>query len=543
MNPLIARRWQHFCWRLLMQWPLQLAWVRCAVMLWAVVLGLLGGCASLPPPGARVPSAALMAQDGTALADIAAVALASAPAGQSGLRLLPSGPAALEARLALIEAAGQSIDAQYFLLADDRSGRQFAQALCAAAARGVRVRLLVDDLYAAGSEGLLAALAAQPGVQLRLFNPLPVRSGSIGIRVLGSLIELQRINRRMHNKLLLVDGSFAIAGGRNIADAYFERTGEPAHFIDMDVLLAGPAVRELGAVFDRFWNSPLAWPQAELAADAPDALQPVGSASVADGAPALGDNTLATELARGHVELEPATVEVVADGAELPVPAVASEETELAPQAVVMRTKLRLLRSAREQLLMVSPYVVPMAGLLDAIAAAKHSGARVALLTNSLATTDEPLAHFGYARHRQALLQLGVDLYELMPPPAATIPGSGNAAWPGSLGRLHAKFTVVDRRRFIIGSMNLDRRSAGSNTELGLVVDSPRVAAELADRTQREQLPASYAVQPTEDRLRLQWISKRDGSVWRSALEPGDLGWVEWLRWTMLGLLVADDYL
>ena len=116
------------------------------------------------------------------------------------------------------------------------------------------------------SDRLLADLAAQPGVQLRLFNPLPARGGSVSTRLLLSLHELGRINRRMHNKLLLVDGSFAIVGGRNIADAYFERVGEPDHFIDMDVLLAGPAVRELGAVFDRFWNSPQAWTHAELVA-------------------------------------------------------------------------------------------------------------------------------------------------------------------------------------------------------------------------------------------------------------------------------------
>ena len=191
---------------------------------------------------------------------------------------------------------------------------------------------------------------------------------------------------------------------------------------------------------------------------------------------------------------------------------------------------------------MVSPYVVPMTGMLDAIATAQRGGARVTLLTNSLATTDEPLAHFGYARQRLALSQLGVALHELMPM-AAGVDSAGNEAWPRSLGRLHAKFTVVDGRRFLIGSMNLDRRSAGGNTELGLVVDSPRLAAELVDRIHREQLPVSYAVRPTSDRRGLEWIAERDGRVWRSAQEPDSLGWTERLLWTMLGLLVADDYL
>ena len=536
MNPLGTRGWQCFCWRLLLQWPLHLAWARCALALLSMLLALLGGCASLPPPAARMPSAALAPVDGTPLAAAAAAALDPAQPGRSGVRLLPSGAAALEARLALIEAAGRSIDAQYFLLADDRSGRQFAQALCAAATRGVRVRLLVDDLHAAGSERLLAALAAQPGVQLRLFNPLPVRDGSTGLRLLLSLQDLPRINRRMHNKLLLVDGSFAIAGGRNVADPYFERAGEPAYFIDMDVLLAGQAVRELAAVFDRFWNSPQAWPHAELAATPPAA--PSGGA---DAAPPPAAGTLATQLAQGRVPLEQAEVQVLADEADAPPAAAATGAgSELPAQAVVMRAKLQLLRSAHEQVLMVSPYVVPMAGLLDAIAATQRRGVRVALLTNSLATTDEPLAHFGYARQREALLRLGVGLYELRPQPAGA-PDSD--AWPGSLARLHAKFTVIDRRCFFIGSMNLDRRSAGGNTELGLVVDSPRLAAELAERIRRDQLPASYTVQPAGDRQGLEWSYQRGGKVWRSALEPGGLGWAERLRWTMLGLLVADDYL
>ena len=140
------------------------------------------------------------------------------------------------------------MDAQYYQIADDASGRQFLRELRDAGARGVRVRLLVDDLYAGGEDALLAGLAAQPGVQVRLFNPLPVRDGSVAKRALLSLHDFARVNRRMHNKLLVADNAFAISGGRNIADAYFERS-EPANFIDMDVLSAGPGgARDVGRV-------------------------------------------------------------------------------------------------------------------------------------------------------------------------------------------------------------------------------------------------------------------------------------------------------
>ena len=545
MNSLAVRSWQWLGWRLLTQWHLYLTWARYAGAVFGGLLVLVGGCASLPPPAERAPSMALVAAGGTTLAEIAEAALAAAPAGHSGLRLLPSGVSALEARLALIDAAERSVDAQYFLLADDRSGRLFAQAVCAAAARGVRVRLLIDDLHAASSERLLSALAAQPGVQLRLFNPLPVREGSLVRRLLLSLPDLRRIDRRMHNKLLRVDESFAIVGGRNIADAYFEREGEAEHFIDMDMLLAGPAVAELGAVFDRFWNSPQAWTHAELAVPAgPNAAheaRPAREAPSVDDAAQATDDTLAAQLSRRHLALEPAVVEVLADPPEAPAtPTVAAASKELGPEGVVMRASLHLLRSARDELLMVSPYVVPKEGLFDAIAAAKRGGARVALLTNSLATTDEPLAHFGYARQRPALLRLGVGLHELMPPAAGREAG-GIAPRRGSLGLLHAKILVVDHRRFFVGSMNLDRRSAGRNTELGLVVDSPRLAGELADRIRRVKLPASYTVRPMPGRTGLEWIAERGGGVWRSEQEPSNLGWTDRLRWTMLGLLLTDD--
>ena len=196
------------------------------------------------------------------------VAAASTPEGSrhlSGMRLLPDGDQAFEARIALARAAEKTIDAQYYQIADDTSGRQFLRELSAAAARGVRVRLLVDDLHAAGEDALLAGLAARPNVELRMFNPLPVRDGSVGSRVLFSLHQFSRVNRRMHNKLMVADNVFAISGGRNIANEYFGRS-EPANFIDMDLLSAGPVVQELSAVFDGYWNSEHAYPIQRLAA-------------------------------------------------------------------------------------------------------------------------------------------------------------------------------------------------------------------------------------------------------------------------------------
>ena len=221
------------------------------------------GCAALPMPIERPDSHAIDDVAATSLARIAAASRPEDAVALSGFRLLPEGDDALEARIALIRRAEKSVDVQYYLIANDRTGRQFLAELSAAAARGGRVRVLVDDLYALREDALFAALAAQPGFAVRLFNPLPVRGGSFVSRVALSAHEFARINHRMHNKLLIADDSFAITGGRNIANEYFDRSGS-AHFIDMDLLSAGDVVASLSTLFDEFWNSPYAYPAESL---------------------------------------------------------------------------------------------------------------------------------------------------------------------------------------------------------------------------------------------------------------------------------------
>jgi len=290
-------------------------------LLWGCAM--LTGCASLPAKVERPLSVARTDVDHTRLAALAAEAVPPAAGARSGLRLLPAGDQAFEARIALARAAERSIDVQYYQIADDASGRAFLAALCEAAGRGVRVRVLLDDLQAAGQDTLLAGFAARPNVELRLFNPLPVREGSVGARVLFSAHQFSRINRRMHNKLFIADSSFAISGGRNIGDDYFGRSG-PVNFIDMDVLSAGPVVRELAAVFDAYWNSRHAYPIEALALQngTPEAGRRNFDAHVrparATGRPVtardpLDQSSVGDQLAAGQVALHLATVRVLAD--------------------------------------------------------------------------------------------------------------------------------------------------------------------------------------------------------------------------------------
>ena len=532
-------------------------------------LSLLAGCAALPGEVHRVASQARTDVEGSALARIAAASLpgllgaaadVSDVSDVSGVRLLPGGDQAFEARIALAQAARHTVDAQYYLVADDISGRQFLRELRDAADRGVRVRLLVDDLYTSGDDQLLAGLAAYGNVEVRVFNPLPVRSGGLRTRVLLSLHEIGRVNRRMHNKLFIADNSFAITGGRNIADEYFGRS-KPANFIDMDALLAGPAVRALSASFDAFWNGALSYPFEAIASGGGTApvqarerfaaiVRDLGRwVPLGDEHDELGRGPVGAQLAQGRVELVPAKVRVIADTVARGLSAndAGGSAEEAGPsqgrEGAVMTANLHLLRTARSEVLVVSPYFVPMPRMIEALSHASREGARVSVMTNSLATTDEPLVHYGYARYRSALLQTGAMLYELMPASGPHPAWSVADGSRGSLGRLHAKLAVVDRRWFYVGSMNMDRRSAHCNTELGLIVESPALAGELAELIQRVRMPASFSVsEATAPRGGLQWSFLRDGRQWVLHREP-ESNWAQRLRWSVLSLVVAEDFL
>jgi putative cardiolipin synthase len=520
--------------------------LRLAVWAFVVVLfGMLTACAGLPS-GVQRPNS--QARIDVADTRLAAVAAASMPAGSgqlSGMRLLPAGDQAFEARIALARAAEKSIDAQYYQIADDLSGRQFLRALSDAAARGVRVRLLVDDLHAAGQDALLAGLAARPNLEVRMFNPLAVRDGSVGSRVLFSLHDFSRVNRRMHNKLLVADNVFAITGGRNIANEYFGRS-EPANFIDMDMFAAGPVVRELSVVFDGYWNSEHAYPIQSLAAaefsseaarrQFDDTVRAAGAADLTVAArDPLGQSSVGSQLANGRLELHIAAARVIADA-----PAKAAPGDASLAYGAVMNGKLELMQSARSEVLVASPYFVPGRRTLEILKQATDNRVRVSVITNSLATTDEPLVHFGYARYRSALLQMGVSLFELMP--GAETRDSAAGELRGSLGRLHAKVAVVDQRWLYIGSLNMDRRSAHSNTEMGLIVDSPELAGQVASLLQGERLPRSYQVRSTADQPGLQWVAQEGQEKVVFADEPNS-NWGQRLRLSVVSMFVDEELL
>jgi putative cardiolipin synthase len=359
----------------------------------------------------------------------------------------------------------------------------------------VRVRLLVDDLFAAGQDQWLGALDAHARIEVRLFNPLGARGASPTLRVLQSLHRFEAINRRMHNKLLIADGQLALSGGRNIGDAYFHR-GADANFIDLDVLSTGAVTQELSALFDAFWNHRLAYPASHLVAARTAWSELPVAALPAD---AVEAGSVASQIEGGWLALRFAPVRVIADA---PAKAVPAERPDQPGEA--MAQVLQLMRAAHSQVLIASPYFVPGRIGLELMREANSRGIHLAVMTNSLGATDEPIVHHGYTRYRLQMLQLGVKLAELSPRRGAEHIARGGSSAPA--GRLHAKLAVIDGRWLLVGSMNMDRRSSRLNTEIALAIDDPVLAAD-AQALLRNWQRSHYAPRLAGARGPIEWVA------------------------------------
>jgi putative cardiolipin synthase len=472
-----------------------------------VVVTLLAACGTLPAEVDRRHSTALPASAESPLARIAAN---SRPDDVStGFRLMPLGAYSLDTRIELARRAHDSIDAQYYLIDNDPSGHTFLRSLRDAAIRGVRVRLLVDDLYTAGNDAMFAGFAAFPNVEVRLFNPFCCARESILSKYVASLGQFTRLNHRMHNKLFVADGAIAVMGGRNIGDEYFTRSATN-NFVDMDILLVGPALGRLTTIFDTYWNSPQAFPIETIVHPGGDlqALRAsfdalVGQDERALALPAvdlLGYGPIVDDLDTGRLGLVWGRAVAFAD----PPGKVMAQTTEEATAMSVQMDVMARVNTATENVMISSPYFVPGTKGVQELNELTQRNVRITVLTNSLAATDEPLVHVGYARYRTAMLQSGVELYELSP---ARTRENERLSLPGqSLGRLHAKAAVIDGRTVYIGSMNLDPRSDSTNTELGLIADCPELAREVARVLQVSSRRSAYRVRFAATEQRLEWL-------------------------------------
>lgn len=426
-------------------------------------------------------------------------------AGQSAFRLVVEGTEAYAVRLQTARMAMRSLDVQTYIWHADSTGLSFAHVLLEAADRGVKVRLLLDDMDARAKNDGLAALAAHPNIDVRMFNPFGSRSGKLAFLGEG-LTSFGRVNRRMHNKTWIADNRVAIAGGRNVGDEYFGAS-EEVNFIDLDFAMIGPVVRDASASFDKYWNSPSAYPMEvldeanvntaaleKLRTTLAERLKGFGDSRYAD---VLRGDEVVQKMLKGDWPLYWAsTYQFVSDD-----PLKVSMTKKEAERTQVGSVLVPMLRAANTQTSIISPYFVPGKEVTRALTAMAQSGKQVRILTNSLVANDVAAVHGGYSRYREDLVEGDVQLWELKP-----VGGEkAESSMFGSSGAsLHTKAFAVDSRTLFVGSYNLDPRSTWLNCEQGVLVENAVLAVQL-EEIFAKQTAGDHAWRVTLDEKKLKW--------------------------------------
>ena len=439
--------------------------------------------------------------------------------GTAGFHLLSDSIDSLAVRLLLADRAERSLDAQYYLITNDHVGYLFIGSLLQAADRGVRVRLLLDDIQTKGYDSGMAALDSHPNIEMRIFNPFAGRSNKIG----DGLTDFKRINRRMHNKSFTVDNQVTVIGGRNIAGEYFGAR-EDVNFGDLDVLGLGPVVDDVSRMFDTYWNHRASLPILAFAKMPDD--------------PAKELEVLRERVARSREEIVSTRY---AEAVKADVQNWIDSDSSLytwAPYQVVYDSPDKIqkstakeaasivlplgeaVRGAKKELLFVSPYFVPRKTGIESFRELRDRGIRVRVITNSLASTNHSVVHSGYAPSRKPLLKMGVGLYEVRPD--AVVSGTQKVGNASAGGSLHTKAFVVDRQSLFVGSFNLDPRSANLNTELGVIIESPELASQAVDSVDQALSTSTYEV-TLDDQGKLRWTGQSDGEpeIWTKEPQTG----------------------
>lgn len=515
------------------------------LVIFAIFL-LAGGCAPVRArPDAtnylRTVSTAISQSEDTALGKILEPEIRKFP-GQSGFRFFENGEASFTARLALIRAANKTLDLQYYAMGNDASSQLMLEALIRAAARGVRVRFLVDSFTVADMDDMLVACDGLKNIEIRVFNPLMTQDQSPMARLRAVFTDLPYANRRMHNKALISDNQAAIVGGRNLSNQYFDED-EEVNFRDVDVLAAGPIVAKISESFDDYWNGPDTFPVDVVYKSAFE------SREIAKHRAELKKNWDAqlqqperqmqlvapfkTVLAQKGMGLTWAKAELASDDP------MKVQRPEHWSESIPLKKMLGLLDKANREFIIVSSYFVPQKNGVEWLAGLEERGVEVKVLTNSLASTDVVAVHSGYEPYRKDLIAAGVELYEMMPidqkKASQRLFGRGQPP----MAALHSKVYVIDGEHTIIGSFNLDPRSVELNTEIALVIHSREIAAQMQGMFERSTDPrVSYTL--TVDRGKLWWHGLEKGRPRKYDHEPHAGFWRN-LQSSLMSLLPEDQ--
>lgn len=507
------------------------------------VLVAIGGCTTLPVDYERTQTVALQDTASTRLGQ-SAQSITKGHEGQNGFFPMPNGVDALLMRLHLAQAADRSLDMMYYIWQPDLVGRHLSAAVLAAADRGVRVRLLLDDIGTDADDNVLMSMDAHPNIEIRLFNPVASRT----FRRLSSVGDFGRVNRRMHNKAFIADNQRAVLGGRNIGDEYFGAHAE-VDYGDLDVAIIGPAVNKVSASFDLYWNAPMVYPIAALTGRTGDN---VSLDTLRAQLAAFIESQRETPFVQS-VRSEAALVDVNATGrifwgiAHL----LFDDPAKVTRDATVTEGRLlpqfaALGVAPTKEITVVSPYFVPGDAGVAWLTGLVKNGVHVTVLTNSLASNDVTSVHSGYKRYREALVDGGVRLYELRPEAINyTRKENKERHLQGSRAALHAKTFVFDRRAIFIGSLNLDPRSIALNTEIGVVCENPAMAESLLGPLEARLDQIAWRLERAPDeagKLRLVWVETDGKGVRRLTEEPGVSIWRQMSVW-FYGVLPIESML
>ena len=447
----------------------------CRVNIWGLIAGIViifSGCATLQP--VDLPDENALEPAETEFW----TALATERSG-NWFKLLNSGDEAIEWRLRLIDSATRSLDLQTFLWLEDTTGLTVLRHILDAADRGVRVRILLDDLFTVGESDMIFAIDHHPNIEYRIYNPFGRRYDSIFLREVMNLGEFYRLDHRMHNKVLVADNRTAIIGGRNIADEYF---GDhlTANFRDMEVLTAGPVVESISSSFDDYWNNNWSIPadrvlEFSLPEKEPEVSMLRLKATIERG---LEENhmTRRSMWLSAARSAAPGKASVIADDPAQQNPAAANEMPNQLAHALV-----KWIDRSNDELILVSAYLIPTPELEAAIERAESRGVRVRILTNSLRSNNHVPAHSFYRNHIERLIGHGADLHEVRALAKDRSIYMGNPVDNKKLG-LHAKLILFDRDHVFIGSTNLDPRSLHQNTEIGIFIQSNELNQRLREK-------------------------------------------------------------
>ncbi|WP_413582909.1 phospholipase D family protein [Bdellovibrio sp. HCB288] len=497
-------------------------------------------CASLPKNVERTPSYSIPADPTTTISKNIKAKLA-AHNGESGFNALFNGEDAFISRLAGMRTAERSLDLQYYIWNNDLTGTILVDEVLKAADRGVRVRILLDDLNLGQHEKRLRMLSMHPHIEVRMANPFAHRS----LRFMD-IFRLGKIDRRMHNKVFIADNEIAIVGGRNIGDEYFWASNE-MNFGDLDMWCIGPVVSGLANEFDTYWNTDIAFPIESLTSNIkPTELDYLTfrenlkgdtyQASQARYIQQLYQSNMGRSYATGDVPLNWAPAQVIFDPPE-------KFSQEPHEQTDNLQSQVRpYMRESRQEVFMISPYFVPGDTGVDFLKKKIQAGTNVIVLTNSLASGDVAAVFSGYKGYRKKLIKNGVTLYELKPHDHQNLTKRKRTMGSSSShAGLHGKTLVFDRKTILVGSMNLDPRSVFLNSEMGVIIDSPEMAEKFVSQFQ-ENLPEIAYRLGLNEKGKLTWNTYEDGHKKTFTSEP-ETTWWQRVKASLMSLFVPENQL